>query len=67
VVHPVVFYNHIISTEGSVKHNTNIVLKYTLGVATNYVSSNKPIISQGSLFGDQRLVLAPRVIIDADR
>jgi hypothetical protein len=34
VVHPVVFYNNILSTKGSVKHNTNIVLKYTLGVAT---------------------------------
>jgi hypothetical protein len=34
VVHPVVFYNDSISTEESVKHNTNIVLKYMLGVAT---------------------------------
>jgi hypothetical protein len=26
--------DNIISTGGSVKHNTNIVLKYTLGLAT---------------------------------
>jgi hypothetical protein len=35
VVHPVVFYNNGISTEESVKHNSNIVLNILLGVATS--------------------------------
>jgi hypothetical protein len=30
----IVFYNIAIWTEESVKHNSNIILKYTLGVAT---------------------------------
>jgi hypothetical protein len=52
VVHPVVFYNNGIPIEESVKHNSNIILKYTL--VWPHVSASalkkKPTSGHGSTY-----------------